>query len=169
MSCEPVIIEVSSDAVTIEVGSPLDEPVLIEVGVPGPAGPSGADADYDIETDDDVVIGQPMYLTSPAGHLALAQADGIPQARVFGLATEDQSATVSCKVKTIGKVTRSDWTPVTGAVSLVPGDVYYLDASTPGRLTTTAPQTPGEYVTRVGIAATLTTMDIHIMRPLLKT
>lgn len=179
---EPLKLRIKSTVLKVVLREPA--PIAIKVGIPGvagaqgppgqqgaigPQGPAGTTAiDYDIETDDDVVIGQPMYLKTPGGNLGLAQADGLPDARVFGLATEDQSSGVSVLVRAIGSVTRADWTAVTGSVSLSPGAVYYLDASTAGMLTATAPQSGGDFVTRVGIAATSTTLDIHPMRPIQK-
>lgn len=165
-----VICNPNADQVLVEV--PSGSPVVIEVGQQGPAGPPGppgAGTQFDIQTDDAVVIGQPVYLKSPGGTLGLAQANAAGVSRVFGLAIEDQAALVSVEVATLGPVTRADWTPVIGAAALTPGAQYYLDPSTPGMLTATAPQGVGDYVTRVGVAATSDTLDIHIHRPILKT
>jgi len=56
---------------------------------------------------------------------------------------------------------------VAGTIALTPGATYFLDPSTAGRITTTAPTTAGQYVVRVGRAVDATTLDIEIELPIL--
>lgn len=111
----------------------------------------------------DAIIGQPVYVYGD-GYVDLARNDDIVTSQVIGLAYSAVSANQSGLVLTDGSVERSDWTPITGTVNLVPGDVYFLDSNAPigGKLTGTAPTTSGTYVVRVGRAFTTKRLDIEI-------
>jgi hypothetical protein len=62
----------------------------------------------------------------------------------------------------------AEWDAVTGDVGgLTAGAVYYLDESTAGMLTTTAPTTTGNFVARVGKAISTTNLEITISQPIL--
>ena len=104
--------------------------------------------------------GQPVYLTSTGG-LGPALA-GPRTAEVFGIAVAGTQAGGSAPYVTGGELALSDWTAVTGSVSLVPGASYYLHPSAAGMLTTTAPSVAGQYVIRVGQAVSTTTMNVTI-------
>ena len=45
------------------------------------------------------------------------------------------------------------------------GDIYYLSAATPGLITTTPPSTAGQFVTRVGEAASSSELIIQLEPP----
>ena len=63
---------------------------------------------------------------------------------------------------------RTDWTPVAGTAALTPGLPYFLSVATAGRITTTAPSAPGEYVVLVGRALSATELDVDIEPSVLK-
>lgn len=116
--------------------------------------------------DDNTEIGQPVYV-SGSGSVALAQADAEATSGVIGLAIQSVNATEEGFYTTDGQVEREDWTVVTGTEFLTPGALYYLDTSSAGLLTTTAPDDIGESVVVVGRALTGTMMDIEIDTPML--
>jgi len=113
------------------------------------------------ETDQDLLAGQPVYMKG-TGHLGLAQADASGTSTVVGLAVEDKLTGFACPYVFQNKLTLADWTAVIGAATLTIGAIYYLSASTAGMLTTTAPTAVGEYVCRVGMAISTTTLAIEI-------
>lgn len=121
----------------------------------------GGDTPYAAEVDSDVEKGQPLYVLANT-HVDLAEADDVPQARVAGIANEDAVATTSVDYLTEGRITKADWTGVTGTALLTPGAVYYLGGL--GLLTTIAP-TSG-FIVSCGRAINTTTFDIEISPPI---
>jgi hypothetical protein len=116
---------------------------------------------YEAETDEAVLVGSPVYMKG-TGHLGLARAVSGGLATVAGLSTVDRSAGFSVSYLTEGKVSRPNWTAITGSSLLTPGATYFLDPTTAGKLTTIAPTTPGQFVAPVGKATNTTTLDIEI-------
>ncbi len=116
---------------------------------------------YSAESDATVALGAPLYLTG-AGHVDLAQANASGTTQVVGLANEAGTPTVSVDYITEGKITKSDWSGVAGTATLTVGAIYYLSATTAGRITTTAPTTGGQYVVKVGRATSATVLDVEI-------
>ena len=168
---DTTILKVGAQSTIVKAGectevSVKQGPTVLQTcqGLPGSPGQGVTEAE--LETDDDVVVGQPVYIKTTNGHFGLARANSLVTSRMFGLSLEDESAGFAPRAASIGPVTRADWTPVTGAATLSAGAQYYLDDSAPGMLTTTPPAIAGTYVTRVGIAINTTTLDIHIHRPI---
>ena len=122
---------------------------------------------YEAEADSTIIIGNPLYIVSGTGHVDLAQADTSVTAQVAGLSLIDITSGGTCQFISEGSIERSDWSSITGSVNLSAGVFYYLDPSTAGRLTSTAPSTPGQYVVRIGRAINTTTLDIEIELPIL--
>ena len=120
---------------------------------------------HSAEADSTIKIGYPLYLTG-AGHVDPAKADVAGTTQVAGLSLADVNAGVGCKYITEGRIERTDWTEVAGTTNLMVGVTYFLDASTAGRITTTAPTTAGQYVVRVGRAVSTTVLDIEIELPI---
>lgn len=120
---------------------------------------------YSAESDATVALGAPLYLTG-AGHVDLAQANASGTTQVVGLANEAGTPTVSVDYITEGKITKSDWSGVAGTATLTVGAIYYLSATTAGRITTTAPTTGGQYVVKVGRATSATVLDVEIESPI---
>jgi len=148
------------------------------VGGPGPPGPSGptgpigpSPVSFTAVVDSDVVIGQPVYIIDPTGNadLAIAVVDSsgdISTGRSIAVAFIDQT-TGNVGTFVSGRIiTRGDWTPVTGFTGLSPGKDYFLSASDAGELTTVAPTSNGEIVTRVGRAASTTELIVDIESPI---
>ena len=117
-----------------------------------------------------IVICQAVY-TKGDGDVDLAQADASGTVEVLGLVKEASiSASSSGAIQTDGvlSATTGQWDNVTGDTGgLTPGAVYWLDPSTPGGLTDTAPTTVAQYVCRLGKAVSTTELEISIEPPIL--
>jgi hypothetical protein len=113
-----------------------------------------------------VVIGQPVYGVSPSG-VDLAKADALLTSLVVGLLVTDAATLATTTFVSSGYITRVNWTAITGATGLVQGSRYFLDVSTEGMLTVTAPTGSGEYVVQVGVAVDASTLSILIQPPIL--
>lgn len=104
----------------------------------------------------------PLYSTSTADDVAHALAAG-STSEVIGLAlvSAADNAAVTVAVAGIVAGTTGEWDAVTGQTGgLTSGARYYLNPTTAGRLTTTAPTTDGQYVTFVGVAMSTTKMKL---------
>jgi hypothetical protein len=114
-------------------------------------------------------IGTPVYVFDSDG-VKMARADAIGTARVLGLVRDDTiAAAATGKIQTGGvlKATPTRWDAVTGGSGgLTTGSVYFLDPTTAGKLTTTAPSAAGQFVVQVGLALNSTDMQISIMPPI---
>ena len=107
--------------------------------------------------------GEAVY-TDAADDVKLALADAAGTARVLGLVKTDSiAASASGSIQIDGIISIADWTAATGSATLTSGSVYYLDNSTAGNLTSTAPTTG--YVVEVGQAISTTEMAITIKAP----
>ena len=117
-----------------------------------------------------IVIGAPVY-PDGNGSVDLAQADASGTVEVLGLVQETSIASAaSGYIQTDGVLVAStgQWDAITGLTGgLVVPDVYWLDPSTAGKLTSTAPTSASQYVTRVGKALSTTEMEISISQPIL--
>lgn len=117
-----------------------------------------------------IVIGAPVYSPS-AGNFDKARANAIGTADVVGLGADvSTAASASGNVQTSGAVTATtgQWDAVTGGSGgLTAGSVYYLDPTTAGKLTTTAPTTVTQLVVRIGVALSTTQLELCIDQPIL--
>jgi hypothetical protein len=117
-----------------------------------------------------IVIAQAVY-TKSNGNVDLAQSDAGATVEVLGLVRDSSiAAAASGAIQTDGvlSATTGQWDTVTGETGgLTAGAVYYLDPSTPGNLTQTAPSTVGQFVVRVGRAISTTEMEISVSQPIL--
>jgi hypothetical protein len=117
-----------------------------------------------------IVIGTPVYSPS-AGNFDKAEANAGTTVEVIGLAADTSiSASTSGNIQTSGVVTATtgQWDAVAGTSGgLTAGTVYYLDPATAGKLTSTAPSTPGQYLVRVGKALSTTQLELAISQPIL--
>lgn len=113
-----------------------------------------------------IVIGQAVYVDG-AGTVDLAQANAAGTKDVLGLVADTSiAAAVSGGIQTDGLLTATtgEWDTVTGQVGgLTAGSIYYLDPTTAGGLTATAPTTVGQFVCPVGRALSTTEMEITIL------
>jgi hypothetical protein len=112
-----------------------------------------------------IVIGQAVFVDG-AGSVDLAQADAASTTDVLGLVTDTSiAAAASGGIITSGVLTATtgEWDIVTGQVGgLTAGSKYWLDESTAGSLTTTAPTTAGEFVAPVGKALSTTEFEVDV-------
>lgn len=117
-----------------------------------------------------IVIGTPVYING-ADTVAKALADAIGTSNVLGLVVDvTVAASDPARILTDGRLaaTTAQWDVVTGdSGGLTAGAVYYLDPTTAGNLTTTAPTTDTEVVVRVGKALSTTVFEISINQPIL--
>lgn len=116
-----------------------------------------------------IVIGQPVY-SDGAASVDLAQANAQGTIRVSGLVADSSiaaAASGSILVDGVLTATTTEWDAVTGETGgLTTNADYFLDASSPGALTQTAPTTTGEFVVRVGHALSPTEMEIEVQQPI---
>lgn len=112
-----------------------------------------------------IVIGTPVYIAA-AGHVDKAKADASGTSKTIGLVEDTSIATAasgSVAVDGILAATTGQWDAVTGDVGgLTAGSNYFLDPSTAGKITKTAPTTTGQYVQCIGHALSTTEMKIEI-------
>jgi hypothetical protein len=114
---------------------------------------------FDATTFEAVSDGDALYMRTSDGQVGLAQADGTQdEAIVVGFADDDAASGATVKVLVAGLL--SDQTGIN------PGDVYFL-STTAGEISTTAPSTAGQFVTRVGEGATTTEFSIQLEPPIL--
>lgn len=115
-----------------------------------------------------IVIGSPVYQKTN-GNVDLGRANASGTVQLVGLVRDASiAASASGSIQTDGVLTATtgQWDSVTGQTGgLTTGSVYYLSATTAGRLTTTAPSAAGEFVVRVGLALSSTELDISIQPP----
>ena len=117
-----------------------------------------------------IVIGAPVYVFDNDG-VKKAQANASGTAKVLGLVTNSSvSAGASATIQTNGVLTATttQWDAITGqSGGLTAGSYYFLDPSTSGKLTTTAPTSAGQLVVNVGLALSTTEMQINPEKPIL--
>ena len=127
-----------------------------EVTLAGQLGGGGGGASVTAQAifDSNTLKGQVVYVSGD-GHVDLAQADDGTTATAVGIAIEDVLAGETGEYITCGPVNCDTWT-------LTAGTVYYLDPNTPGGMTTTYPDNPGEFVIILGAAAASTQLNLEI-------
>lgn len=117
-----------------------------------------------------MIIGSPVYANAAAG-MDLGIANGTSKSTIIGLvadATIASAATGNVAVAGVLSATTAEWDAVAGTVGgLVFNTPYYLSPSTAGRLTATAPTTPGQEVVQVIVALSTTKARIAIQPPVL--
>lgn len=113
---------------------------------------------FDATTFEAVTNGAALYMRISDGKVGLAQADGTAdEALVVGFADAAANTGETVKVLVAGIKTMS--------FTVDPGDVYFL-STTAGAISTTAPSTAGQFVTRVGEGATTTDFSIQLEPPI---
>jgi hypothetical protein len=135
-----------------------------------PASQYSQDVFTNAESSAAIVAGMAVYLTA-ANAAKRAQANAAATALVAALWQDaSTSAGNTGNVITDGRVslTTAQWDAVAGTSGgLTFGTVYYLDPTSPGKLTSTAPTTVGQLVVQVGIAVSTTDMDLILSQPIL--
>lgn len=105
-----------------------------------------------------ITANKAVYINS-SGEFDLAKADGGTTAPAYGFTTASVASGASGSLQTDGLLT--------GFSGLTAGSKYYVDASTAGAITATAPTTAGQYVCGVGRAVSSTELQIDISDPIL--
>jgi hypothetical protein len=117
-----------------------------------------------------IVIGTPTYVNGD-DTVKKALADAIGTSDVLGLVVDiTVAASDPARILTDGRLaaTTTQWDAVSDETGgLVAGSVYYLDPSTAGKITSTAPTTDTEVVARVGKALSTTILEVSINQPIL--
>lgn len=99
------------------------------------------------------LIGNVVYISAAdTAKLAMANASATADAIGFATATIANSA--------VGAYQTSG--TLAGLTGLTAGATYYLDPSTPGAMTTTAPSVAGQFVVELGVAISSTEFMIRI-------
>jgi len=107
-----------------------------------------------------ITEGSAVYMRTSDGKIGLARMDGTAdEAVVVGFANETVGTGVGLKIIVVGIQEMP--------FAINPGDIYFLGED--GAITTTAPSTAGQFVTRVGEGATTTELSIQIRTPILLT
>lgn len=102
------------------------------------------------------VLGEIMYIFgADAVKKAKADAAGTAQA-IFFAASASTATTATGNFQSSGVLA--------GLSGLTAGSTYYLSAATAGAMTTTAPSSVGQFVTRLGQALSTTEFEIRIER-----
>lgn len=116
---------------------------------------------FDATTFENISDGDALYMRTTDGKVGKASAanGALENALVVGFADSAANLGDVVKVLVCGLKT------MPGAID--PGDIYFLSASTPGAITTTAPSSVGQAVTRVGEGATATDFSIQLEPPVL--
>ncbi len=115
------------------------------------------------------VICTPVYSDAAAG-CDFAQADAIGTSEVIGLVLAEIAIAGSGEIQTDGvmSATTGEWDVVTTETGgLVADTIYWLDPTTAGKLTITAPSADTKLVVRVGKGLSTTQMLIAVQPPIL--
>jgi hypothetical protein len=119
-------------------------------------------------TGNTINIATPVYVSGTVNAI-MAQADAQSTVRVAGLAEATTTDGDPLEVVSDGVfvATTGEWDAVTGdSGGLTPGSDYWLSAAAPGTLTTTAPDSTGSFVQRVGHALSATELEIEVGQPI---
>ena len=164
----PILLDASgltAQAITLQVSGvpgPQGLPGLQGIqGIQGVQGATGAaTAVATPQAGEALVAGQPVYV-SPADNLARrACADLASRWLMAGCVAANVASGFRASVY-LNAIDLPDWSAVTGAVSLTPGQIYWLDDTNPGRFVTTAPNTTGKALVVAGRAASPSVLAIN--------
>lgn len=116
-----------------------------------------------------ITIGMAVY-SSAADTVKKGQANASGTVELVGIAASTFVTTGTGTVQSSGSLalTTAQWDAVAGTTGgLSFGTVYYLDPTTAGKITSTAPSTVSQYVVRVGVALSTTELLINLQQPIL--
>jgi hypothetical protein len=159
MALRKPLVLVSGEIQQLQSGDDIDAPISGALEITVTNDNAGA-----------VVIGTPVYFAA-ALHVDKAKADAAGTSKVAGIITTTSiasSSTGQLAVSGLVTATTGQWDIVTGGSGgLTANTDYYLDPTTAGKLTTTAPSTVGQYVVFVGRGVSTTVMDVKVARRIL--
>lgn len=117
-----------------------------------------------------IVIGAPVYM-SAADTAKRGQANAKSTSKVIGLgldATIAAAATGNIQVGGVMVATTAQWDAVASTSGgLTFNSDYFLDPTTAGKITATAPSTVGQCNTRIGTALSATELKLALAEPIL--
>ena len=106
---------------------------------------------------ENVAQGQPLYARSSDGKLGLARAAGsVDEARVVGFAQTSKSTGETVRCLVFGNLETS---------GLNAGELYFLSTGY-GGITTTAPSSSGQFITRVGESISSASLHVSLEPPI---
>ena len=116
---------------------------------------------------DSIIIkaGQPITLNNTGTGIIRANA-AIVGRKAIGLALSDTSVGFTVPFVDFGGFQLSDWTAITGTVTLTVPAIYYLDIAS-GKLTTVAPTMPGQIVQQIGYSEKSNSLIVNIEKTIL--
>jgi hypothetical protein len=137
--------------------------------VGGGSSPSAQNLDepYTNADGSSIVLGQPVYFTiAPQPSVALAAANANLLVGLVADASIANAAIGKIRIGGVLEQAAAAWEAITdGATGIAGGETVYVSPTTPGKLTTTAPSTSGQYITVVGIAMSTTLLQLQIAAP----
>ena len=125
--------------------------------------PSASGGAFTAVADEAIVAGAPAAISRITGNLIVARANTYVRSFVCGLAAADIAMGFAGDIET-ATLDLADWTAVTGATALLPGQNYFLSPT--GGLQTTPLTTPGQYSIVAGRAISPTMLNIFPGQPL---
>lgn len=114
-----------------------------------------------------LAAGTPVYASS-AGHFDAAKADAAGTALVTGLLIADCTTGIAGGQQhaNLLTLTTAQWDARTGGSGGLTVGLYWLDPTTAGKLTATAPSTVGQQLAPIGLALSTTQMRLHLAPPI---
>jgi hypothetical protein len=157
------LVETSEAQIALVTDTQIE---IVDVAEQGPAGASAQEF-FTAENKEAVQIKQGQIVaTHSSGTGAVLASASNNSKQAVGLMLADTGPAASGSIQVGGTFEMSDWTNVTGGVTLAPKTIYYLDTS-PGKLTPTPDETPGKIVQRVGRSVSTTKLKIEIAEAIL--
>lgn len=142
---------------------------VIQIGIPEVLGSGSTIIQLRNDNAGAIPICSPVYSDAADG-MDLGIANGTGKSRIIGLVVDvsvPSGAQGDVAVSGIFVATTGQWDAVAGTVGgLLFNTPYYLDPTTPGKLTSVAPSTPGQEVAQVIVALSTTEARIAIQPPI---
>ena len=139
--------------------------LVVQTGVPVYQVIGTGGALQNIVTSQNVLKGQPLYVSRSNGLAGVADAAVYTQSFVVGFANADTLSGFAAPV-TNGVCTLTDWTSIAGTATLSAGQPYFL--ATGGGITLTAPdKSTAQALVCIGTAITTATLDFDPDQPIL--
>ena len=159
----PAVLHLTDGDVALNIQSFDTTLEFLDVGIPGPPGPSGAVDPISAVAGSTMVQGTPVFVNRATGQFNASRADAKPSSYVFGLLLT--SAVSGFVVQaSVGILDLPDWTEILGVSQLAPGYNYFLGSE--GGLTPTPFLSSTYCITLVGKAVSPTRLLINPEPPL---
>lgn len=114
---------------------------------------------------ENILKGQPLYVSKATGQIGLADVNSYVKSLVLGYAVSDCLAGFSVAVMK-GQLDLADWNNIAGTTQLLVGQIYFLSDS--GKISSTPPIGPIKKTsTVIGMALTPTVLEVKPSVPIL--